>query len=481
MKIFSYIFKVFALILVGTFFACREDLPSEMDTSDKFTVINAIRIVNAGEDGDEILEGTINENAKEIAFPRIDPNTDFSRLRFEAETSDGARLEQNVYAVEFAEGVYQKDIIIKVINAPRVREYFVKLEQKVPPIGAEFATYSTFDFSGNPLGAPLYTEFTGDLTRGSSFDGEHVLIVSRATVPHLLKVSDLRNNVVNKINLNTTGVSGGGLFNWHSGALANGHVYIGNLTGGAALKLYYYDAPSSVAQTIMDLPVTSVVGAAVRFGEVMSVNLDENGNGYIYFGDNDNTSTDMLEMIRVTVNNHTVISSPTRVKPTSNRNLRALWKSFNRAGNSNYYLYTNNASPISVVDNAGTVSYTMKSGDGYMDLKAGDPRVIEFNKARYLLVTTIPINGSVPSTVLIYDITPGANVEEALMQFDNADLRNPVFTYGLMGNTNAAPAVQTGFHITKDGEGNDDKLLVYAGGNGQGFAIFEFSKKDFDD
>ena len=51
--------------------------------------------------------------------------------------------------------------------------------------------------------------------RCASYDGEHVLVVSRATQPHLLKVSDLKKGEINPILLDLTGVSGGtSLITW---------------------------------------------------------------------------------------------------------------------------------------------------------------------------------------------------------------------------------------------------------------------------
>src|SRR5690606_16047494 len=138
------------------------------------------------------------------------PETDFSGLRFEAVLSDGAQLENDTYEVAFGEGQSEKTIVIKVVNDPRFREYFVKLRLNVPVFGGDFTKAIIHDYSSNDQGNPAYEAFTGLATRGTGFDGEHVLIISRgATGAHLLKVSDLKNNVIDRIPVNTTDVSGG--------------------------------------------------------------------------------------------------------------------------------------------------------------------------------------------------------------------------------------------------------------------------------
>src|SRR5690606_24846504 len=169
-----------------------------LDTSSNMTVLNSIKIVNAGPNGDMVLQGVVDEDLKTVSFPRIAPETDFSQLKFEAEVSTGAKLEKEIYPVTFEDGETEKVIVVKVMNSPRFREYLAKLRLKVPVFGADFETYTTYDFSNNPLGQPTYEAFTSAVTRGSGFDGEHVMIAHR-TAPHLLKVSDLIAGTINKI------------------------------------------------------------------------------------------------------------------------------------------------------------------------------------------------------------------------------------------------------------------------------------------
>ncbi|HMR18182.1 MAG TPA: DUF4623 domain-containing protein, partial [Sphingobacterium sp.] len=116
MKLFSNTYKLYILIasIIGLgFMSCKDDLPSGIDSSDKFSSLEAIRLINAGTEGNLVLEGTIDHDKKEINFPRIDPETDFSKLRFEIDAASGARLEQESYEVQFQEGQSARTIVLK--------------------------------------------------------------------------------------------------------------------------------------------------------------------------------------------------------------------------------------------------------------------------------------------------------------------------------------------------------------------------------
>ncbi|HTM99674.1 MAG TPA: DUF4623 domain-containing protein, partial [Pedobacter sp.] len=96
---------------------------------------------------------------------------------------------------------------------------------------------------------------------------------------------------------------------------------------------------------------------------------------------------------------------------------------------------------------------------------------------RYLIVTTAARTGSEATNFLVYDITKGDNVKDALTNLNNQPSVVPVFQYSLMGPVNTSPASQTGFYVKKDGSGNDVSLMLYAGANDAGFVFFEFQKK----
>ncbi|MBE8722732.1 DUF4623 domain-containing protein [Sphingobacterium pedocola] len=474
------IFPILGILFFGGLLSCSDELPDAMDTSSKHTDIRSIRIVNAGENGDEVLDGVINENTKMITFPPINPLTDFTRLQLEAELAEGASLEQSVYNVVYPERVYTATALLKINNAPRTKEYFITFEQIAPPDGANFVDFQIHDFSSNPLGADRYSAFVGGNTRSVGFDGENVLIVpnSGAGQPHVLKMEDLRNGNTVPMNLNTTGVAGGGIFHWMTGYMVDGHILLGNLTSGSALKLYHYESPAAAPQTILDLPVANVPGVsgAFRAGDLMSASLTSTGNGFVYFADNGNAVTNNRSLIRVSVSNFTNASSPTLISPAVGYGV--IWDYFNRVGTSSSYLYTTHANPIVVVDANGATLYAMPAN--VLPATASDPKIIEFNNSRYLLFATAPVDQG--STVFMYDITAGDDVVSAIRALSTAEVISPVFQHSLGTNSNnGAPVAQTSFHVEKDEDGNDLKLSVVAAAANNGFAVFEFNKKEIGD
>lgn len=472
-----YKFPKFGILLfvIGMFTlsACSEDFPENIESS-KMTVLKSIKILNAGADGSTVIEGVIDENKKTVSFPRVDPETDVSAIRFEAETSEGASLETDTYAFPFEEGQAERTITIKVVNEPRFREYFVTLRLRVPVFGADFSKPNIIDHTNNELGSPAYPAFTGMTTRGSGFDGEHVLVVARNDMqPHLLSVADLKNNEIKPIPLNMTGVSGG-TYTMNMGAQVNGHTYIANLSGGTAaspLNIYHWDDPSAAPQRIANLDLSTISGSGGRHGDNMSVNLDANGNGFIFFGDNAGNKG-----LRLQVTGYTTISNPAAfaISPAAQA-----WATWTRVGSTDNYLYSSHSSPISVVNAGGTKSYTM--GSSTIPIRSSDPRVVNFNGKRYLMATTAARAAGEPVVLSVYDISNGGDIVEALTTFEALPEHAPIYEYSLLGPDNQAPSTQTAFNIIKDEDGNDQTLVLYTASTDAGFVIIEFPKMELED
>lgn len=457
----------FSLLLTS----CKDDLPEAIDTSANFTELKSIKLLNAGVNGDIVVEGVIDENTKTIRFPRIDPETNFENLKFEAETSDGGKLDKDSYSITFEEGITQKSIIIKVLNSPRYREYLATFRLKVPVFGADFEKGQTYDYSNNPLGNPLYPIFGGALTRGAGFDGEHVLVVTRNAVgSHLLKVSDLKNNELNRIPLNLTGVSLG-TFVVNMGAQVKGHTYIANLSGNTAaspMRIYHWTDPSSAPVKIVDLNVGTVAGAGVRHGDHFSASLDDNGNGYFFFGDNAAT-----KILRLKVANWTNVSEPTAFAiPVTGA---GSWTTYNRIGNTAEYIFTGHDAPVTLVSESGTVAYSMSRTA--IPIRSSDARVIHFNGERYLIATTAARTGSESTNFVLYDITRGGSVAEGLTILNGLPERKALVDYSLMGPVNTSPSSHTGWAVKKNAAGEDETLVLFSAASDAGFVFFEFPKK----
>lgn len=444
--------------------SCSEDFPGNID-SDKYTDLKSIKIVNAGPLGTEVLEGQVDEQTKTITFPRLDTLTDFSKVIFVAETSEGSKLEKDTIAIPFQSGDSQKDVFLKVVNSPRFKEYKAVIRFKVPVYGADFTKGQVYDYSSNPIGNPTYAGFGGLLTRGSGFDGEHVLVVSRGTSGiHLLSVADLKNNQIKPIPVNSTGITGG-TFTYNMGAQVNGRTYVANLSGAQAspLKLYFWENPSDEPQVIANINVASIAGSGARHGDNFSINLDDTGNGYAFF------ISAGTQVMRLKIENYKNVTETVSVNTVATY---GQWSSYNRIGNSDNYLITGHDKVISVANNGGGVSYSM--GANSIPVHSGDPRVIEFNGERYLLVVTVPRGGAAVDAVMrVYNITRGANIIDALTAFEQGDLK-PAYEFSISGNTTTAPGTQSGYHIVKDASGKDEKLLIYGASADFGFTIVEF-------
>lgn len=472
LNILSKYGMILASLVVIFFTACSEDYPSNVESPNE-VVLKSIKILNAGADGTTVVEGRVDEDTKSVWFPRLDPATDMSAIRFEAVMSDGAKLENDVIAFDFTEGEDSKDMVIKVVNDPRFREYKVTLRLNVPVYGADFGKPQIYDNTGNELGNPLYPTFVSASTRGSGFDGKHVLVVTRAADgSHLLDVNDLKNNEIKPIPLNLTGVSGGTL-PVNLGAQINGHTYIANLSGGlvSPLKIYHWTDPAQEPQVIANINKADIPGAGARHGDNLSINLDDNGNGHIFFGDNASS-----QILRFSVTNYTQVGNPRIIEMQSR--LLEPFMNMNRVGTTDNYLLTGHAAPIMVASVDGTIGYRMANSS--IPIRSSDPRVVYFNGERYLLVVTAA-RGAGDSVVLyIYNITRGENISEALELFESGDM-TPLYQFPLMGPVNTSPSTQTGWYVTKDAEGNDETLMVYGASTDAGFVIIEFPKKSLDD
>ncbi|TDS08410.1 DUF4623 domain-containing protein [Sphingobacterium paludis] len=451
---------------------CKDDFPQNVASSN-YTELSTIKIMNAGSNGSTVVEGVIDEDRKTISFPRLDPETDFSNIRFEATLSDGAKLDRENYVFPFVEGDSEKTIVVKVTNAARFKEYFVTLRLRIPVFGADVSKRKVFDFTNNELGNPIYETFVSALTRGSGFDGEHVLIVTRhAAGSHLLKVSDLRDGVANKIPLNMTGVSQG-TFAVSTGDIVNGHTYIANLSGNTAaspLKIYHWTNPAVAPEVIANINVGQIAGAGVRHGDNFTINLDDSGNGFIFLGDNAGT-----KVLRLRVSNYTTVGNPLVITSTINV---GSWSSFTQVGNTDNYLFTGHDAPIMVVNSAGALTHTL--GRTAIPIRSSAARVVEFNGERYLLTTTAARTGSEGTVMYLYDITRGTGIVDALTAFEQSE-RRPLLEYSFLGPANTSPSTQTGWAVIKDEEGKDETLLLYSGASDAGFVVMELPKKEPED
>lgn len=467
----NLIFKIGVLLAGASMLvSCEEKLP-ENKVYPYETQLISIKILNAGADGNSVVEGTINQDKKEITFPKLDKDSPFDQLRVEATVSDGAEITETVYDYSMEEGIASKTQVIRIQNHQRYTDYFMTIKRRIPVYGADFENPVEYKF----LDAAQLPGVAGGISRCADFDGEHVLIVRR-TPPYVLKYEDLKAGKIEPQELDMTGVEGG-TFAVNCGFLANGHIYIASLSGAAAspLKIYYYETPSSKPEVIGNY--TNIPDADARHGDMLSASIDKNGNGYIFFG-----SSGSKDFIRIKVSGHKTTSEPTVL--ASNANATANTYVY-RIDDTDKYLWSGLRLPVTLTDeNVTPGGASLPLDDNILPKESVAARMFTFNQERYLMACVAKFGSAskVTPTLNVYNLTKGANEEEAMENFKAAESHNPDYFVILGGDSgNTAPGISTNYHIVKDSNGNDEKLIIFGYRLNTGFVITEFGIKKEED
>jgi hypothetical protein len=367
--------------------------------------------------------------------------------------------------------------------------------QAAPTPGVDFASAVFHDFSVATENAP--TEFAAENTRGTDFDGKHVLVVSRnddgSAFPHLYKVSDLlADNASNKIALNTTGVEGG-THVVSSGSLNHGHIYICNLTttlsADAPLKVYHYADENAVPDVWAWDGVLGVdeygdtIGAPARLGDNISVNIDQLGNGYAFFCGQEGSAE---KVYRVQINNFNQFSNPTEIILDVPFPYYGYINEVPEVGQ--YIFKSHYMAVIRLMDANGVPlmeDIELDITEAGLNPRSGvDPQVVMFNNARYLMFST-PYNngkriGSGPG-LFIQDITDGVDTKASLIKFsevlyDEEVLWEPTFHYSLDPSEPDANKTVGACAAQCNAAEVNGKLVVFTAATKGGFALIEFPK-----
>lgn len=477
-------------MLVG----CSDDYPSATENPYANDLLS-IKIINAGAEGNTVVEGTIDKDAKTVKFPKLDKSSDFSHLVVSATMSEGAHLDPESDTLDFSmdDATTQVTKTLRVKNHNRYKDYFMTVRKRVPVYGANFEKGTVVcDYTGTSM----YKYISDAQTRCTAFDGKYVLVCYRnptaddpsAPGAHLLKVSDLEQGKVEPVRLSLEGVSGG-TFAYNCGALAGGHVYLASLSGALAspLKVYYYDTPESTPECIANIDVSQIDGAAARHGDAMSLCLDASGNGYMFFPSNDYT-----EVLRLPVSNYKTVGAPARIELQAT-DKAGMCMHINRIENTDEYLLS--GARVNLLGSTGKLSGVNLSlcdeglnsktrlNTNTVAAESDDARIFMFNGSRYLLTAPVCFGSSSTATpgMFVYDLTKGSNVQEAFQIFNDAENHNAAYRFLVGGSGISQPGINTNYYIEKDASGNDSVLWLYVGRTESGFAIMKFPAAREDD
>lgn len=358
-------------------------------------------------------------------------------------------------------------------------EYEVNFSASPTP-GADFSQAVAHDFS--VVSGNVYADLADELTRGGDFDGEYVLLANR-TAPKLFRTEDLLNdNAGNPILLDITGIEGG-VHMVSAGRLSHGHIYLCNLTtkcdgteaAEGPLKVYHYASPTAKPEVVLAWDGSGLTNTenpyAGRIGDNISVNLDENGNGYVYFAKQEADN----KMFRFTVTGFTTFSDPYEIELPAVCNYYGM---YNQVGDNQYLFTSSYVAMMWLFDAQGTVLREfewMPSASGADPSHSCDPRMITFNRSRYLCLNAAYRFGwwGTPSLYL-YDLTEGNDVVSAMVKMQDAqdaETLEPCLMYTFPTETISSACTALCNMAERDG-----KLLIWAAAPHNGMVLIEVPK-----
>lgn len=374
-------------------------------------------------------------------------------------------------------------------------EYDVTFSASPAP-GADWSKAVVHDFS--VVSGHRYVDFDELFTRGGDFDGQYVLLANR-TAPKLFRLEDLLNdNISNPILLNMTNVEGG-THVISAGRLTQGHVYLCNLATACGdeqpFKVYHYtvDAPNAEPQVVLNWtgnglenPDPELIPGEYlyngRIGDNISISLDESGNGYAFFFKQEADN----KFFRFTVRNFTDFSEPKELSLPAVSNYYGM---MNLVGADQYLFTSSYQTYMWLMDSEANVLRSVqwdKTPDGHNSAHACDPRVIEFNRSRYImLMNARRFNWWSKEGVNVYDISEGNDIVSALVKLqehldydpdepeEGVTPIEPCYFYDMDSETISEACVS----LCNCAEVNG-KLVIFCAAPHVGFAIIEVPRAE---
>ena len=356
-----------------------------------------------------------------------------------------------------------------------------------PAPGADFTAPIVHDFSGATENIPAY--FDSEQVRGSDFDGEHVLIVSREGLdiptPRLFKTADLlADNIDNPIMLDVTGVEGG-THVVSAGRLTQGHIYICKLTTAvsaeAPLKVYHYASPDAAPEVVLtwDGYLNEEFTYAGRIGDNISIDLDESGNGYAFFckqqpGD---------KIYRWTVTGFTQFSDVVEI----DLGVVCDFYGYVNKVEQDKYLFTSSYVPFIRLMNKDGVALIDDIELDWTENDARpnhgvDPNIVTYNRGRYLIFTvanSLEMHWNFGPMLYVIDITDGVDAAAALIKLQEAVYSEevpwePTYGYALTTDPYEAHIAASACSAQCNAAEVNGKLVVFTAAVNAGFALIEF-------
>lgn len=357
-----------------------------------------------------------------------------------------------------------------------------------PTPGADFTAPVIHDFSGATGNIPSY--FEGEQVRGSDFDGEHVLIVSRdgtdVPTPRLFKTADLlADNANSPIMLNVTGVEGG-THVVSAGRLTQGHIYICNLVHPAVsaetpLKVYHYASPEAAPEVVLswDGYINEEYSYNGRLGDNISIDLDESGNGYAFLCKQEPGD----KIYRWTVTGFTQFSDVVEIDLGG---VCSYYGYVNKVEQGKY-LFTSSYVPfVRLMDENGNaliddIEFDWTENDARPN-HGVDPNIVTYNRGRYLMFTVAnssTMHWNFGPILYIIDITDGVNAQAALVKlsealYDEEVPWEPTYGYALTTDPYEAHIQSSAPSAQCNAAEVDGKLVVFTAAANAGFALIEF-------
>lgn len=330
-----------------------------------------------------------------------------------------------------------------------------------------------YNFTG--VNKPLINE--GGFTRIASFDGKYVALFSRHPSVGdkrvvLYDYRELGNSPAPILLKND--ILDGGLFKIVSGRMKGDKTYACNLgtTAEHPLKIYYWaDAnPNTEAEVLVDVKLDNWIE---RFGDNMSIDIDDNGNGYIFIPQHFWAGTSRILRWKVTNFNKVDRQKPEEIYLANSDLYGGNWPTFNRINEENTYVLNGYYKVPAVMTLDGKLKVTNEDvSNRFREMH--DVFVVNFNRGRYLI--GIRILQEIAQFVM-YDISGGASTEEALTIFYQMNSLESVpvpiysFDFGSQNPNGGQPIGSVGWAII------DGKLVIMTAAANKGFAVIEFAKK----